>query len=68
MTGREDPPNAGAIDAPPRVRNKSWVPSGDHCGIVSTAVESSDNGIVLPPAPVPTGRMKIRIRMALPAA
>src|SRR5687767_9194158 len=65
-TGCDDPPNAGATDAPPRVRNRILVPSGDQRGCVSTAVESSERAMVRPPS-VPAGRMKIRICLALPA-
>src|ERR1700752_3262774 len=67
IRGCDEPPSAGATDAPPRVRNRILVPSGDHRGCVSSATESSERGIGRPPV-LPTGRMKIRIRVPLPAA
>src|SRR5262244_2075782 len=67
ISGCEEPPSAGAIQAPPRVRYRILVPSSDQRGCVSMALESSERGIVRPPA-APAGRMKIRILVALPAA
>src|SRR5216117_4404788 len=62
IRGRDAPPNAAPTDAPPRVRKRMLVPSGDQRGCVSTAVESSESGMVRPPPPTPpTGRMKMRI-------
>ena len=52
-TWRTGPPNAGAIEAPPRDRKRISAPSGDHLGCVSIALVSFESVHVRPP---PTGR------------
>src|SRR5437879_8397777 len=66
--GRDAPPSAAPTDAPPRVRKRMLVPSGDQRGCVSTAVESSESGMVRPPPPPPppTGGRKRRTGPPLP--
>src|SRR5262245_44419886 len=39
INGCEEPPSAGAIHAPPRVRYRIFVPSSDQRGCVSMALE-----------------------------